>query len=261
MRARRRGSTNWSTSLKYFGSIFSNDNKSIDVDNPFCLHCRANASTQLGSPPAGAAQFGPSLLRYGTYPDNSVNGLTWNAAVNLPIFKTRYTSNVQYMAFRQNDPFLNDATNGITFGTGPLVMPGGFQAIPGRGSERLVNAFHQQRAHSHLTSELTNTARVRYRSSRQYADIDLPQLRLCRWWFVDGAALTRDPHSYTRLNSRTIWKWQPNRIWAFGLGYFFERYTYRTARSTPPTKAARKPIYDPELAYRACVSAICGTPI
>ena len=37
--------TNWSTSLKYFGSIFSNDNKSIDVDNPFCLHCRANAST------------------------------------------------------------------------------------------------------------------------------------------------------------------------------------------------------------------------
>ena len=66
--------TNWSTSLKYFGSFYSNDNKSIDVDNPFCLHCRANASTVLGSPPAGAAQFGPSLLRYGLYPDNSVNG-------------------------------------------------------------------------------------------------------------------------------------------------------------------------------------------
>ena len=63
--------------------------------------------------------WAPRPLRSGTYPDNSVNGLTWNAAVNLPIFKTRYISNVQYMAFRQNDPFINDATNGITSLPGP----------------------------------------------------------------------------------------------------------------------------------------------
>ena len=83
------------------------------------------------------------MLRYGLYPDNNVNGVTWNTAVEIPIFKTRYVSNVQYMAFRQNDPFINDATNGLTFGLGA----GQYQAVSGlkpeRRSERLP---HQQRA-------------------------------------------------------------------------------------------------------------------
>ncbi len=39
-------------------------------------------------------------------------------------------------------------------------------------------------------------------------------------------ALTRVPTSYTRLNVEDDLKWQANRIWTFGLGYFFERYTY-----------------------------------
>ena len=33
--------TRWNTSLKYSGSFYSNDNKSIDVDNPFCSTCSA----------------------------------------------------------------------------------------------------------------------------------------------------------------------------------------------------------------------------
>ena len=221
--------TNWSTSLKYFGSIFSNDNKSIDVDNPFCLHCRANASTRLGSPPAGAAQFGPSLLRYGTYPDNSVNGLTWNAAVNLPIFKTRYVSNVQYMAFRQNDPFINDATNGITFGTTGPLNSGILRPYPAGSLDGSVNAFLTNNVlYSHLTSELTNTARVRYYDRRDTT----PTLTFLNYALSDGGLstaqpLTRLPTSYSRLNLEDDLKWQPNRMWAFGLGYFFERYTYQ----------------------------------
>jgi MtrB/PioB family decaheme-associated outer membrane protein len=235
--------TNWSTSLKYFGSIFSNDNKSIDVDNPFCLHCRANASTVLGSPPAGAAQFGPSLLRYGLYPDNSVNGLTWNAAVNLPIFKTRYTSNVQYMAFRQNDPFINDATNGITFGTGPLLMPGGFlRPYPAGSLNGSVNAFLTNNVlYSHLTSELTNTARVRYYDRRD----NTPTLTFLNYAYADGGLattqpLTREPQSYSRLNLEDDLKWQPNRMWAFGLGYFFERYTYENGEVNATNEGGAK---------------------
>jgi MtrB/PioB family decaheme-associated outer membrane protein len=235
--------TPWSTSLKYFGSIFSNDNKSIDVDNPFCLHCRANVATVLGSPPAGAAQFGPSLLRYGLYPDNSVNGVTWNAAVNLPFFKTRYTSNVQYMAFRQNDPFLNDATNGITFGTGPLLMPGGFlRPYPAGSLNGSVNAFLTNNVlYSHLTSKLTNTARVRYYDRRD----NTPTLTFLNYAYADGGLsttqpLTRDPQSYTRLNLEDDLKWQPNRMWAFGLGYFFERYTYQNGEVNATNEGGAK---------------------
>ena len=234
--------TNWSTSLKYFGSIFSNDNKSIDVDNPFCLHCRANASTVLGSPPAGAAQFGPSLLRYGTYPDNSVNGLTWNAAVNLPIFKTRYTSNVQYMAFRQNDSFINDATNGITFGTtGPLTS-GILRPYPAGSLDGSVNAFLTNNVlYSHLTSELTNTARVRYYDRHD----NTPTLTFLNYAYADGGLattqpLTRLPTSYTRLNLEDDLKWQPNRMWAFGIGYFFERYTYENGEVNATNEGGAK---------------------
>jgi len=38
--------------------------------------------------------------------------------------------------------------------------------------------------------------------------------------------LTRMPHSYSRLNIEDDVKWQANRAWTFGAGYFFERYTY-----------------------------------
>ena len=124
--------TRWNTSLKYSGSFYSNENKSIDVDNPFCRTCSA----------VGPSPFGASLLRYGLYPDNNVNGATWSTAVEIPLFKTRYVSNVQYMAFRQNDPFLNDATNGLTFGLGAgQIRP--YPGEPERRSERLP---HQQRA-------------------------------------------------------------------------------------------------------------------
>ena len=33
-------------------------------------------------------------------------------------------------------------------------------------------------------------------------------------------------HSYSRLNFEDEMKWQPNRAWTFGVGYFFERYVY-----------------------------------
>jgi MtrB/PioB family decaheme-associated outer membrane protein len=207
--------TRWNTALKYSGSFYSNENKSIDVDNPFCRTCSA----------VGPAPFGASLLRYGLYPDNNVNGATWSTAVEIPLFKTRYVSNVQYMAFRQNDPFLNDATNGLSFGLGA----GQIRPYPAASLNGEVNAFLTNNVlYSRLTSDLTNTARVRYYDRRD----NTPVLTFANYAYADGGVstaqpLTRLPTSYTRLNIEDDLKWQPNRAWTFGVGYFFERYTYQ----------------------------------
>ena len=77
--------TRWNTSLKYTGSFFSNENKVLDVHNPFCSTCSA----------VGAVSFRSQLVRYGLYPDNNVNGVTWNTAVELPFSRpgTPATSN------------------------------------------------------------------------------------------------------------------------------------------------------------------------
>jgi MtrB/PioB family decaheme-associated outer membrane protein len=230
--------TRWNTQLKYSGSFYSNDNKSIDVDNPFCRTCSA-----IGPGPL----FGASLLRYGLYPDNNVNGVTWNTAVEFPIFKTRYVSNVQYMAFRQDDPFINDATNGLTFGTaGPLLIQpngtGNLRPYPASSLNGEVNAFLTNNVfYSHLTSDLTNTARVRYYDRQD----DTPILTFANYALADGGLstatpLTRLPTSYSRLNIEDDLKWQPTRAWTFGIGYFFERYTYQNGEVDATNESGAK---------------------
>jgi MtrB/PioB family decaheme-associated outer membrane protein len=206
--------TPWNTSLGYTGSFFNNSNKVLDVDNPFCITCRAANGAVV---PAGS-RIGPNLLRYGLYPDNSANGAVWNTSVNLPFWKTRYTSNVQYTAFRQNDPFINDATNGIT-----TLAP-----YPAASLNGAVNIFLSNNVLvSHPTSDLENTARVRYYDRNDTT----PRLAFTNYVYGDSGIattqpLTRDPDSYTRLNVSDDLKWRANRAWTFGAGYFFERYTY-----------------------------------
>ena len=156
----------WNTPLKYFGSFFSNDNKSMDVHNPFCLHCLAVSHSSRLATCRRCSIWPQSVSATGLYPDNNVNGVTWNTAIKLPIFKRRYISNVQYMAFRQNDPFINDATNGLTFGilglNRAILRP-----YPAWSLNGAVNAFLTNNVlYSHLTSELNNTARVRYYDRR-----------------------------------------------------------------------------------------------
>jgi MtrB/PioB family decaheme-associated outer membrane protein len=208
--------TRWNTSVKYSGSSYSNNVKSLLVDNPFCITCVPYNGVAI---PGGAGtQVGPNQLLYGLYADNTANGVTWNTAVEIPIFKTRYTSNVQYMAFRQNDPFLNDAINGIT-----TLAPYPRSSLNGE-----VNAFLTNNVlYSHLTKDLTNTARVRYYDRKD----NTPTITFTNYINSDlGASttqpLTRDPHSYTRLNIEDDLKWQANRAWTFGAGYFFERFTF-----------------------------------
>jgi MtrB/PioB family decaheme-associated outer membrane protein len=223
--------TRWSTQLKYTGSFFSNDNKILDVQNPFCITC-----TVLGLNPSGgkARPFGPNLLQYGLQADNQVNGVTWNLAADLP-FKTRYTSNLQYMMFRQNDPFINDATNGLSIGdgggltvTGPFPSTSQLRPYPAGSLNGEVNALLTNNVfYTKVTPDLTNTARIRYYDRQD----NTPTLTFLNYVYADGGLattppLTREPHSYSRLNFEDEIKWQPNRAWALGLAPFWERYVY-----------------------------------
>ena len=107
------------------------------------------------------------------------------------------------MAFRQDDPFINDATNGLTFGNGgaltvvaPFPSTSQLRPYPASSLNGEVNAFLTNNVlYSHLTSELTNTARVRY-YDRQDNTPTLTFLNYaCRWRFVDSAA----SHSFADL--------------------------------------------------------------
>ena len=105
-----------------------------------------------------------------------------------------------------------------------------------------MNAFLTNNVlYSHLTSELTNTARVRYYDRRD----NTPTLTFLNYAYADGGLsttqpLTRLPTSYTRLNLEDDLKWQPNRMWAFGLGYFFERYTYENGEVNATNEGGAK---------------------
>jgi MtrB/PioB family decaheme-associated outer membrane protein len=212
--------TRWNTSVQYMGSFYGNSIKSIDVDNPFCITCVA-----AGSSVASGTQIGPNLLRYGLYPDNSANGATWNTSVELPWLKTRYTSNVQYMMFRQNDGYINDATNGIAVGpTATQLNP-----YPASSLNGSVNAFLTNNVlYSHLTHDVTNTLRVRLYDRQD----NTPTQAFSNYVYADNGTatttpLTRMPQSNSRLNVSDTVKWQANRAWAFGAEPFFERMVYQ----------------------------------
>ena len=105
-----------------------------------------------------------------------------------------------------------------------------------------VNAFLTNNVlYSRLTSEVTNTARVRYYDRRD----NTPTLAFTNYVYADTGTnaaqpLTREPHSYSRLNLEDDLKWQPNRTWTFGLGYFFERYTYQNGEVDATNESGAK---------------------
>ena len=51
--------TRWNTQLKYSGSFYSNDNKSLDVQNPFCITCSAIGPLR-SAPVCSATAFIPT---------------------------------------------------------------------------------------------------------------------------------------------------------------------------------------------------------
>jgi hypothetical protein len=99
----------WTTSVVYNGSFYHNNLTQLDAQNPFCTQ----------APPFTCDVFGGSMfvaatnLRLGLDPSNQANAVTWNTAVDIPFWKSRYVSTVQYNDMRQNDPFINTSINGL----------------------------------------------------------------------------------------------------------------------------------------------------
>ena len=131
-------------------------------------------------------QVGPNLLRYGLDPDNNANGVTWNTAVNLPFWKSRYVSTLQYTGFRQNDPFINDATNGIT-----TLAPYPAASLNGEVNALLSNNVLT----SHITTDLSNTARVRYYDRKD----NTPTLAFTNYVYADNGIATTQPLTRDRI--------------------------------------------------------------
>jgi putative beta-barrel porin MtrB/PioB len=110
--------------------------------------------------------------------------------------------------------------------TGPWT--GNLRPYPASSLNGEVNAFLTNNVfYTKVTPDLTNTARIRYYDRQD----NTPTITFQNYVYADGGLattlpLTREPHSYSRLNFEDEIKWQPNRAWALGLAPFWERYVY-----------------------------------
>lgn len=205
--------TKWNANLKYVGSFYDNKISSFDVENPFCITC-----ITTGNP------HGPNILRYGGYADNSANGFVFNSGTDMPFFKSRWNSTTQYTVYRQNDPFYDTSTNGVTLVNNNIINQAGVLGTT-TSLDGEVRAFLSNNAlTSRLTNDLTNTVRVRY------YDLDdrTPQLSLLNYNYADGgltttAPLTRARQSWSKLNVNDELRWKANKWLTLGGGYFFQQ--------------------------------------
>src|SRR5262249_39303022 len=116
--------TRWSTRAVYNGSFYDANIKQVDIENPFCLTCTLFT---------GNINPGPNVLRLGLPPSNDANAGTWTGAVDLPFWKSRFVTTVQYNTMRQNESFVDTGTNGL------VMPPVTFGGIPVNGLDGRVD--------------------------------------------------------------------------------------------------------------------------
>ena len=213
--------TRWSTNLRYSGSFYDNDIKRIDIENPFCLTCSLFTGTDRG----------PTLLRWAPPPNNNANGITWNTAMDLPFWKSRYVSTVQYNAMRQNDPFVDTGTNGVVMP--PVTLLGAaVGSLNGKVDNFLWNNVY--------TAQVTSDVKLTMRGRHYDIDNRTPSLHIENWIWGDsgcasgqlsisgicppGNARNSLPISYTKDNASAELAWRAVRWATLGGGFFWERY-------------------------------------
>jgi len=216
--------TRWTTNVKYAGSFYDNDIKKIDIENPFCITCSLFTGTDRG----------PAMLRWAPPPSNQVNGVTWNTAIDLPFWKSRYVSTVQFNEMRQNDPFVDTGTNG-------LVMPPvtTLAGVPVNSLNGKVDTFLWNNVY---TAQLTNDLKLTMRGRHYDIDNNTPMLHIDNWIWGDSGCASGQlsitgicpatpasarnslPISYTKDNASAELGWRPVRWASVGGGFFWERY-------------------------------------
>jgi MtrB/PioB family decaheme-associated outer membrane protein len=223
--------TRWSANVMYNGSFFTNDLNQLDVQNPFCITC--NVLTGVSALPPTTANFGPDMLRLGLYPDNHANALTGTGAVDLPFWKSRFVTTLQYNAMRQDTPFVNAGTNGLVM---PAVTTLGGVPVGSLNGE--VNTLLWNNLYTaHVTNDLQLTLKGRHYDVQN----DTPSLHINNWIFGDSGCANGPPNpitgtcsptsarnslpiSYIKDNASAQLAWRPVRWVNVGGGWFWERW-------------------------------------
>lgn len=218
----------------YNGSWYDNDLKVLNVENPFCLTCSVFSGQDRA----------PNMLRLGLYPDNHANAFTGNVAVDLPFWRSRYVTTVQYNDMRQNSPFVDTGTNGLAT---PTVTIAGTN-VPVTSLNGHVGTFLWNNVYTaSITKDLKFTAKARY------YDVDnmTPSLHIENWIFGDsgcaggapsatgvcsvgGIPRNSLPISYTKDNASAEAVWRAASWASIGGTYLFERID-RKLREVPRT--------------------------
>jgi MtrB/PioB family decaheme-associated outer membrane protein len=206
----------WTSSVVYNGSFYHNNLKQLDAQNPFCDTTNCDVLTGgTGVNPF----FAPNALRMGLDPSNNANALTWNGALDLPFWKARYVSTVQYNAMRQNDPFVDTGTNGLV---APPVLLNGVPigSLNGQVNTTLWNNV--------VTMSPTKDLKVTLRGRHYDVDNNTPSLHVDDWVASDslfaGIARNSLPISYVKDNASADASWKPARWATIGGGYYWERW-------------------------------------
>jgi MtrB/PioB family decaheme-associated outer membrane protein len=216
----------WTSNIVYNGSLYNNNLKQLDAQNPLC--------TQTGVPTCdvtGASLFtAPTALRMSLDPSNMANGVTWNTAANIPFWKTRYVSTVQYNNMRQNDSFIDTSINGLT--ALPVTLQNGapVSSLNGQIETLLWNNV--------LTMRPDKDWRLTMRGRHYALNNDTPSLHIDDWISADtqfaGQARNSLPISYTKDNASAEARWNPVKWATLGTSYNYERWdrTFRDANIT-----------------------------
>jgi MtrB/PioB family decaheme-associated outer membrane protein len=213
--------TRWTTNLRYAGSIYDNDIKFIDIENPFCFTCSLFTGTDRG----------PRILRFTPLPSNNANGITSNTAIDLPFWKSRIVSTVQFNEMRQNEPFVNTGTNGL------VMPPVTFLGVPVGSLDGKVDTFLWNGIY---TAQVTKDVKLTLRGRHYDIDNRTPSLHIDNWIWGDSGCASGQlsitgicppvnarnslPISYTKDNASAEMTWRAVQWASLGGGFFWERY-------------------------------------
>jgi len=228
----------WNTNVVYNGSFYHNNLRQLDAQNPFCDSINCDVVTGgTGANPF----FAPNTLRLGLDPSNQANAITWNGATDLPFWKARYVSTVQYNDMRQNDPFIDTGTNGMV--APPVTLNG----IPVGSLNGQVGTLLWNNV---LTMSPVKDLKLTLRARHYEVDNKTPSLNVDDWIASDSSCHSGAPNpdgtcpggvprnslpiSYLKDNASAEASWKPIRPATFGVGYYWERWDrrYRDANVT-----------------------------
>jgi MtrB/PioB family decaheme-associated outer membrane protein len=220
----------WTSNVAYHGSFYRNDLKQLDAQNPFCDPSTCNVFT--------GPFFAPNDLRLGLDPSNNANAVTWNTAADLPFWKARYVSTLQFNDMRQNDPFIDTGTNGL------IAPPVTLNGVPVGSLNGVVDTLLWNNV---LTMRPTKELKLTLRGRHYAIDNNTPSLHIEDWVTIDtscasaiesgipivpgacnGGSGTRPrnslPIAYTKDNASAEASWNPVRPVTLGGGWFWERW-------------------------------------